>query len=132
MSFLEVMIAIGVLAVIVSFVIPSITNVVPASQSATAETNLERLNQAVLKYNHVSEELTTADIADSLADEQTVFTALQTRDANVLGSPFLGSEYSLQSSSSDTAYRAFWNGRMFEMIPVGATGTGLDLLLLQP
>ncbi len=132
MSFVEVMIVMGLLAVIVAIMIPAITGVVPASQVGTAEANLERLNQAVLKYNSASEELTTAEIAGDVADEQTVFSSLQGRDAKVFGSPFLGPQYVVNASSSETAYRAFWNGRMFQMISPGSTGTGLDLLSMHP
>jgi len=132
MSFVEIMIVIGVLAVIVAIVLPSVTGVIPASRGGTAEANLELLNQAVLKFNHGSAELTNAADAGDTSDEQEVFSALQTRDTTVIGSPFLGSEYAISASSSETTFRAQWNGRMFELIAPGASGTGLDLLQLQP
>jgi len=130
MSLIEILIVLGVLAVIISIMIPSITGVVPASRATAAEANLEHLNQAVLKFNHASADLTNAAASDS-TDELAIFAALQTRDATVLGSPFLGSNFSPNTSSSETTYRAAWNGRMFELVAPGSSGTGLDILLLQ-
>src|SRR4029079_6809281 len=101
-----------------------------ASKAATAEANLEHLNQAVLKFNHASSELTNASASDS-ADELAIFATLQTRDATVLGSPFLGTNFRSSISDVETTYRASWNGRMFELVSPGNSGTGLDLLLLQ-
>jgi len=130
MSLVEIVVVISVLAVVVSILIPSIIGVVPGSQATTAEANLEHLNQAVLKFNHASSELTNASASDS-TDEETIFATLQTRDATVFGSPFLNSNFLPNTSTSETAYRASWNGRMFQLVSPGNTGTGLDLLLLQ-
>jgi len=130
MSLVEVMIVIGVLAVIASILIPAMVGIVPGSKAATAEANLEYLNQAVLKFNHASTEITNA-VESGGADEQAVFATLQARDATLPGSPFLGTNFRSNLSNTDTTYRASWNGRMFQLVSPGSAGTGLDLLLLQ-
>lgn len=129
MSFTEVLVVLGALAVLVGILIPSIVNVVPNSRQSTAQANLEQLNKAVLKFNQINWDLVLAADAGSSDDEQAIFRSLQYRDtANPApGSPYLEPTLTFVATEDDGVHRAAWNGRMFELIPVGTAGTGLDL-----
>jgi hypothetical protein len=121
------MVVLAVICVVVGIIVPTVTNVLPSSKASLADTNTNILNQSVLKHNQVTAELAVAAVSDG-TDEQSVASALQTRDAASPGSPFLSPGMSMTLSSDANTYRAVWNGRMFEVLSPGSTGTGLDLL----
>lgn len=128
MSFAEVMIVLGVLVVVISVIVPSVTNVVPSVKESTAEANLEQLNKAVLKFGQANWEL-TLPVASDASDELAIFRSLQYRAASnpSPGSPYLEPRLAFVETDDSTVCRAQWNGRMFQMISPGSTGTGLDL-----
>lgn len=125
-SLTEMIVVVGAIAVMAAVLIPGMINVFKGTQAGTAEANLEHLNQAVLKYSHAVAELTNA-VNSGIGDEQAVFTVLQARDESVPGSPYLPSNLSASASTDTNAYRAVWNGRMFQIVEPGTAGTGVDL-----
>lgn len=132
MSFTEVLVVLGALAVLVGILIPTIVNVVPNSRMTTAQANLEQLNKAVLKFNQINWELVLAADAGSSDDEAAIFQSLQYRDAAnpSPGSPYLDATLAFVSTDDTSVHRAVWNGRMFELLPAGTAGTGLDLFAM--
>lgn len=118
----------GILAVIG---IPLITGVLPSASRETAERNLNWLNGAVVQFNQANWELVLAPASDA-SDEQAIYNSLRFRDplAPTPGSPFLPSHAVFNTSSASNAYRAVWNGRMFQLVGPGSAGTGIDLLNL--
>jgi len=130
MSFTEVMVVLGVLAVLIGVLVPSIINVVPNSRRTTAEANLEQLNKAVLKFNQINWELQLTADAGGTDDELAIFRSLQYRDTSnpSPGSPYLEPRLVFVGTDDDGVHRGFWNGRMFELLPPGTDGAGLDLM----
>lgn len=126
-SFAEMMVVLGVLCIITAIIVPTVSNVLPGTRASMADTNVNTLNQSVLKYNQANAELTVAAVSDG-SDEQAVAAALQTRDAAAPGSPYLAPEMAMVVASDAGSYRAVWNGRMFEVLSPGQAGTGLDLM----
>ncbi len=125
-SLVEILVVVGVIAILAAISIPVIANVTRGANESAAESNLDHLNQAVLKYNNSITELTNA-VDSGISDEQAVFALLQVRDAAVPGTPFLQADLGANSSASTNVYRARWNGRVFEIITPGTAGTGVNL-----
>ena len=135
MSLIEVLVVISFLAIVAALAIPSISNVLFSSSYQTAQRNMNLLNGAVIAYSQSSwGEINTNVFATSSGsdDEAGVFNCLRYRNTNAAlaapGSPYLPPNATFVATSETNTYRARWNGRMFEILPVGTSGTGLDLM----
>jgi len=126
MSLLEVVIVIAVIGLLATITIPQLGDLTAYSKDRTAKHHLARLNNAVLNYSQSIQEITTATASDA-SDELSVLAALQTRDPDVPGTPFLTPDWPVLETSDDSTYRAVWNGRMFEGLAPGTSGTGVKL-----
>jgi len=129
-SLVELVVVITVLGVMGAVTIPRIINLGPAVSYETAERNLNYLNGAVLSFNQSNWELVLTASAGGTADEEAIFNSLRYRDPTnpAPGSPYLPSNAQFVASSLNTDYRARWTGRLFEMVPRGSSGTGIDLM----
>lgn len=131
MSLTEVLVVICFLAIVASLAVPSISNVLFSSSYETAKRNNNLLNGAVLAFNQGNWDLILTASAGS-DDELAIFDSLRYRNPDVRlaapGSPYLPPNATFVASSATNTYRARWNGRMFEILPVGTSGTGLDLM----
>ena len=129
MSLAEMLVVVAFLAIVAAIAIPSISGLVTSSNYQTARRNLNFLNGAVLGFNQSNWELVLAASSGS-DDEQAIFESLRYRDATnpAPGSPYLPPTATFVASSDASAYRAKWNGRMFEIVVPGTDGTGLDLM----
>ncbi len=128
LSLVEMMVVVAVIGVLAGVFLVYVRNVGPTAKFVTAGENLEQLNQAVLKFNQVNWELVLEVDAGS-SDEEAVFRSLQWRSAVApsIGSPYIQANLAGATTSDPATYRAVWNGRMFELLPPPATGTGIDL-----
>lgn len=125
----EVLVAVAVIAIMVSIGIPAMRNVIPGTSGQTAERNLNYLNGAVVAFNQAAWELVlTANNGSS--DELAIFNSLRYRDTTnpMPGSPYLPATTLFVVSTNASDYRAQWNGRMFELAMPGTSGVGIDLL----
>jgi len=122
-SLVELLIVVAVIGVMAAVAIPMMNVFVPA-QSQVAARNLNYLNGAVVCYNQAATELT------GNATVPVIVGVLMTRDPSISGSPFLPSNLKTNTTSDSSTYRATWTGRMFELLPPGTNGTGVDLLKL--
>lgn len=129
LSLTEVLVVISFLAIIAAVSIPSIIGLVSGSSYETAQRNLNYLNGSVVAFNQSNWELVLATSGGS-DDEQSIFDSLRYRAATnpAPGSPYLPPMATFEASSVTTTYRARWNGRMFEIVIPGTSGTGLDLM----
>lgn len=126
----EVLVTIGVLAVVAALAVAAISGTVQSAREEAAKGNLGHLNRAVMSHSHAVSELTNAPTT-GITDEQEIFTTLQVRSASIPGTPFLNQTFTLVSSSDSATYRASWNGYTFELLKPGTAGTGVDLTKLQ-
>lgn len=124
-SMTELLVVVAVIAILASVAIPIISGVLQQSTREIAQRNLNLLNGAVSAYNQLNQRLSQAP-GESLA----VFSNLVTRDEAVPGSPFLPAHLNAMESSATNTYRAKWNGTVFAMVSLGASGSGIDLLRL--
>jgi len=129
MSFAEVIMVLAFLGIMAFISILVIQNVVPASKETTATANLNELNSAIHRFNQSEWELVLTRADGSSEDELAIFRSLQYRHPTrpAPGSPFLSENLAFFSSNDEETYRAIWNGRQFEMVGPGTSGTGLDL-----
>jgi prepilin-type N-terminal cleavage/methylation domain-containing protein len=128
-SLVEMLVVIGVIAIMAAIGIPMIANTVSSSAHRTADRNMKLLNGAVISFGQENWELVLAESGGS-DDELAIFESLRYRDATnpAPGSPYLPQNATFVASGDTSTYRAVWNGRMFELVPAGTAGTGLDLL----
>jgi len=131
MSLTEVLVVICFLAIVAALAVPSISNVLFSSSLETANRNMNLLNGAVLAFNQSNWDLVLTTSAGS-DDELAIFDSLRYRNPDVRlaspGSPYLPPNATFVATSASNTFRARWNGRMFEILPTGTGGTGLDLM----
>lgn len=131
-SLVEVIVTIGVLGVLAAIAIPVLSGVFDRSEEAVAGDHVESLNRAVTNYSHNCWKIPTAADNSSTADELTVLRSIQWTfpAADVsgikLGSPYFDPRYDPAPSSSSSDIRIRWNGKSFELLKRGTTGTGLS------
>lgn len=128
-SLMEVVVVIAIIGVMGAIAVPIMSNQLAAASQRTASRNLNLLNAAVIAFNQGNWELVLTNTSGS-TDELAIFDSLRFRDAvnPTPGSPYLPPNATFNASSATSTYRAVWNGRMFELVSLGASGTGLDLL----
>lgn len=116
------------IGIFAGLVIAAITGITQAGQREVATYNLNKLNAAVTAYNNANAELVVSSTL-GIGDETAVFALLQARnEANpVPGTPYLEAHIPFVGTSSNERHRAVWNGRYFQLLPIGIDGTGIDL-----
>lgn len=133
-SLSELLVVITVIGILAAVGIPMISGLVGSSKHATAEKNLKDLNEAVLKFGQSNWELVLAS-SSGTSDEIAIFESLQYRNLNedfaAPGSPYLSPMMNAPTSSSADTYRAFWNGRMYQLLSPGQPGEGIDLMQIK-
>jgi type II secretory pathway pseudopilin PulG len=127
-TLVELIVTIGVVGCLTGLAIPIYSNVRNASEEGVATDHVESLNNAVTKYSQECWKMPTAADASSTADEYKVLRSLQYRfPISTLkpGSPFFNPSYDPGTSSSTSDIRIRWNGKSFELLKHGQSGTGL-------
>jgi type II secretory pathway pseudopilin PulG len=124
----EVIVTVGVIAVLTTIVVMNITGVDQNALVTVADRNLNMLNSAVNSFNNSQWELVLSPNPGT-SDERAIFYTLQHRDAvnPVPGSPALQTSVPFVVTSSDEVYRGIWNGRFFQLLEPGIAGEGVDL-----
>lgn len=120
----ELLITIAIIGVLAGIGITQFRNILPAVRSETTIDSANFLNRGVQHYNQVNSEISIAAASDT-SDEMAVVALLKTRDAALLGSPYIPPEFSSIPSSATNEIRIYWTGRFFRIIPEGADGAGI-------
>ena len=123
-SLVELLVVVGVIGLFAALAIP-MGNVFLPAQAQVANRNLNLLNSAVQCYNQTGNSELNTNVS-----EPVIMGILMTRYTNISGSPFLPSNLKTNTTSDSTTYRATWKGRLFQQLPPGTNGTGLNLLKL--
>jgi prepilin-type N-terminal cleavage/methylation domain-containing protein len=127
-TLVELIVTIGIIGALTGVAIPIYSNVRNASEETAATDLVEGLNHAVTKYSQECWKMPTAADASSTADEYAVLRSLQYRfpAPNIRpGSPFFNTNYDPKTSSNSSDIRIRWNGKSFELLKHGQSGTGL-------
>lgn len=128
MTLVELLVTITILAVLTAIAMPIYSNIHKASERALANDHIEALNRGVNSYSQNCWKFPTAPDASSSADELAVVRSLQFQfPASMLkpGSPYFDPRYDPPASADETHVRIQWNGKSFELIETGTSGTGL-------
>lgn len=120
------MVVVAILAILGAIGITMVSGSLDGAKIGTATANLEYLNRAVIAYEHAGAEITNGTGAAS-----NVIALLKTRDVSLPGSPFVETNIAIQITSSQTEYRAAWNGTRFELLEPGQAGSGQNLSTMQ-
>lgn len=128
----ELVITISILGVLAGVVIIMMNGAFGASQETLAISRVEMLNAALHTWSTGNREMSFIRRDETTADELIVLRDLQYRNPNeakaAIGSPYVPPEYNPPNSSSDEDYRIRWNGRSFELLRPGISGTGLKMV----
>lgn len=126
-SLVEVIVIIGIVAVLAAVSIPVFQGVNQGAAESVALRNVNLLNGAVVAYNNANEELAIETVPGTADEEQIVVLLRQVDPDNLAASPYLPSEAEFATSSSSDRHRAYWNGKFFELVKRGTVGAGIDL-----
>lgn len=127
-SLSEMIITIAILGILTGIVIVMMQGSFSASQETLAQNRVEMLNSALHVWSTANREMSFIRRDESTADEMVVLRDLQYRnpdeDKAALGSPFVPPEYNPKTTSSTQEYRIRWNGRTYELLKPGQSGSG--------
>lgn len=127
-SLVEILVTIAIIGILASVSISTISRTDGTARAEVANSIVTTINRAVSGYRQCGSEVTISANADASADEASVMSLLTVYDAGVVGTPFLkGAYWPSVGTTLTTTYRARWNGRFFEVVPAGTTGTGLKI-----
>lgn len=128
----EILTVIGIIGVLAAISIPAYTGINSKAQDVEAGDFVESLNRAVLRFNQANWDIPVAADNAVTTDETTVLLSLQFKWAAKqagrelrLGSPYFTQKYKPDTSSSGSTHRIRWNGRGFELLKPGTSGSGL-------
>jgi prepilin-type N-terminal cleavage/methylation domain-containing protein len=124
-SLAELLTTIAVIGILAAIAIQSYRGIQDSAKETVARDNLGLLNRAVLHYGEVARDITVTAVSGSATDELAILATLKARDAEIPGSPYLERNFRDTVSASSDDYRIQWNGRAFELLRPGTTGTGL-------
>ena len=127
-TIVELIVTVAIIGLLASIAIPVYSNIREASEKAAAEDHVESLNRAVTTFVQNCWKLPTAPDAVSTADELAVLRSLQYQFPSASlkpGSPYFDQTYDPPSSSNSSHLRIRWNGKTFELLEPGSSGTGL-------
>ena len=128
----EILTVIAIIGVLAAVAIPAYTGVTSKVQDVEAGDFVESLNRAVLRFGQANWDMPTPADNSATADEATVLLSLQYKWSGKqagrelrLGSPYFTQKYKPATSSTSTTHRIRWNGRTFEWLKPGTSGSGL-------
>jgi prepilin-type N-terminal cleavage/methylation domain-containing protein len=130
-SMSEMVIVISILGVLAGVALISMTGAYGAAEDTLAANRLETLNRALYQFSQQNYELVFNPRAESATDEMFVLRTLEYRNPDTnkakIGSPYVTPCYNPTTSSVPEDFRIRWNGRMFELLRPGQSGTGLKV-----
>lgn len=128
-SVTELVIAVSIMGILAGVAVGSFQQFLGGGMDALAAERQERFNQALYRFAQQNYDLRLNAVDGSSADEMAILRTLQYRDSDPdrarIGSPYMDPRYNPVSSTASSSYRLRWNGRLFEVLAPGATGTGL-------
>ena len=131
MSLVEILTTITIVGILTAGALAAFSRVREGSKNGAAQDLVNHLNNCVASFGQTNYEIVhTADNA-STDDEISVLTTLQWRhpDDELAdpGSPYVTPYWDPAVSSTDTTYRIRWNGKVFELLKAGETGSGIKI-----
>lgn len=126
-SMVEMVTIVSIIGVIAAIAIPSFSSMSSNSKEVLASNRQELLNTALNQMAMSGRFVSNSPQLTSARDEELIVMTLQMRDPNLVGSPFVVSNYAPKSSSDPTTYRLRYTGQRFELIKPPQAGIGLKI-----
>ena len=128
-SLVEMIVTVAVLAVITSIAISYFGGTLDASRSVVAEDVATALNNGLKKHSQVNYEFNLPADNSATDDEIAIVRSLQWRDPSNLipGAPFVPQNWHPVGNSDVSEYRLRWNGKVFNVLEPGASGSGIKV-----
>jgi len=123
----EILTVLAIIGVIAAIAIPAYSGLTGKAESVEATDFVESLNRASFRFSQANWDLPVAANNAATTDEFLVLRSLQyawPRSALKPGSPYFGQNYNPTASSDTTRHRIRWNGRTFDLLRPGTTGSG--------
>ncbi|MES2595432.1 MAG: type II secretion system protein [Verrucomicrobiota bacterium] len=128
-SMSEIVVSISILGILATVVILNLGSNYESIKQTLAQEKAEMLNRGLGERAASHKEYTESAATGASWDESLLLLTLQYRDPDDsqadLNSPYIDPRYRPKTSSSTNAYRLQWNGRRFEVLRPGTTGSGL-------
>ncbi len=120
---------VAVLVIITSIAIKYLGGTLDASRSVVAKDVMTVINNGLKKHSQVNYEFNLSADHGGTDDEIAILRSLQWRDpANpVPGAPFIPENWQPVESSDNKEYRLRWNGKMFNVLEPGISGSGIKV-----
>ncbi|GEP44978.1 type II secretion system protein [Brevifollis gellanilyticus] len=128
-SMSEIIMTISILGILATVVILNLGSNYEAIKLTLAQEKVEMLNRGLGERAASFKEYTESAASGAVWDESLLLLTLQYRDPDDdiadLNSPYIDPRYRPKTSASDKDFRLQWNGRRFELLRPGTTGSGL-------
>lgn len=128
----EMVTTVFVLGILAGVIVVSFSSNYEITREILAKQRLEMLNEGLNKFATAQPEITTLAVNSATSDEHLVLLYLQYRnpdpDKAALNSPYVVPEYRPAFSSSNLDYRIRWNGKRFELLKPGESGSGIKMV----
>jgi prepilin-type N-terminal cleavage/methylation domain-containing protein len=122
----ELLTTIAIIGILAAICMESYSNINSSARANVAADTSALVNRAVLHYSQANTEILDSAAAGT-TDELAVLQKLQTRDSDIPGSPYIPSNFSGTTSSSNIDYRLQWNGHAFQVLAPGTAGAGIKV-----
>lgn len=123
----EMVTIVSIIGIIAAIAIPSMSEVSTKSKNVLATHRQELLNTALNQMAMAGRYISNSPQLGSASDEQLIVMTLQIRDENLVGSPFVVTNYAPKSSSDPSTYRLRYTGQRFELLSPQQAGVGLKV-----
>ena len=123
----EMVTIVSIIGIIAAIAIPSMSSMSTNSKTVLATNRQELLNTALNQMAMAGRYISNSPQLGSASDEQLIVMTLQIRDENLVGSPFVVTNYAPKSSSDPTTYRLRYTGQRFELLAPQQAGIGLKV-----
>ena len=123
----EMVTIVSIIGIIAAIAIPSMSSMSTNSKTVLATHRQELLNTALNQMAMAGRYISNSPQLGSASDEQLIVMTLQIRDENLVGSPFVVTNYAPKSSSDPSTYRLRYTGQRFELLSPQQAGIGLKV-----
>jgi type II secretory pathway pseudopilin PulG len=123
----EMVTIVSIIGIIAAIAIPSMSEVSTKSKNVLATHRQELLNTALNQMAMAGRYISDSPQLGSASDEQLIVMTLQIRDENLVGSPFVVTNYAPKSSSDPSTPRLRYTGQRFELLSPQQAGVGLKV-----
>ena len=123
----EMVTIVSIIGIIAAIAIPSMSSMSTNSKTVLATNRQELLNTALNQMAMAGRYISNSPQLGSASDEQLIVMTLQIRDENLVGSPFVVTNYAPKSSSDPSTYRLRYTGQRFELLSPQQAGVGLKV-----